>query len=152
MTGGEKNNLDKTLIEIRRRISEIAHIHNQNLTTTVILPKKNNQNHKHTKSNTLKALAEQLENPSKEENWQRLDLLATSRSFDSPFNPPPARKSSLKQHETEEGDMTVEDVIEAVNVTDDAVVDMLAKLEDDNNSDEESEINPYKTIKQNSQS
>ena len=140
MTGGKCdsiNNLDKTLIEIRRRISEIAHIHNQNLTTTVILPKKNDFNHKHTKSNTLKALAEQLENPSKEENWQRLDLLATAGSFNPPFNPPPARKSSLKQHETEEGDMTVEDVIEAVNVTDDAVVDMLAKLEDDNSDEEE---------------
>ena len=140
MTGGKCdsiNNLDKTLIEIRRRISEIAHIHNQNLTTTVILPKKNDFSHKHTKSNTLKALAEQLEHPSKEENWQRLDLLATAGSFDPPFNPPPARKSSLKQHETEEGDMTVEDVIEAVNVTDDAVVNMLAKLEDDSSDEEE---------------
>ena len=42
----------------------------------------------------------------------------------------------MKQHETEEEDMTVEDVIEAVNVTDDAVVEMLANLEDEN-SDEE---------------
>jgi len=156
MTGGENKfdfmkSIDKTLIEIRRRISEIAHNHGQNLTTTVVLPKKSDSKHNHTKSNMLQALAKELENPSKEENWQRLDLLATAGSFNPPFNPPPARKSSLKQHDTEEGDMTVEDVIEACNVTDDAVVDMLAKLEDED-SDEEGEINPYKTIKQNSQS
>ena len=58
MTGGENkfdfiNGLDKTLIEIRSRISEIAHIHGQNLTTTVILPKKTDFKHKHTKSNML---------------------------------------------------------------------------------------------------
>ena len=45
----------------------------------------------------------------------------------------------MKQHETEEEDMTVEDVIEAVNVTDDAVVEMLANLEDEN-SDEEGAV------------
>ena len=63
----------------------------------------------------------------------------------------------MKQHETEEEDMTVEDVIEAVNVTDDAVVEMLANLEDENSDEEgvaveESLVSPNKIIKQNSQS
>ena len=99
----------------------------------------------------LQALAEQLENPSKEENWQRLDLLATGS-----FNPPPVRKSSIKQHEVEEvkvemTDMTVEDVIEAVNVTDDdAIVAMIQNLEDEDSFEEDPKnIN---ILKQNSQS
>ena len=53
--------------------------------------------------------------------------------------------------------MTVEDVIEAVNVTDDAVVEMLANLDDENSDEEdaaaeESSVSPCKIIKQNSQS
>ena len=99
----------------------------------------------------LQALAEQLENPSKEENWQRLDLLATGS-----FNPPPVRKSSIKQHDAEEEkvgmtDMTVEDVIEAVNVTDDdAIVAMIQNLEDEDSFEEDPKnIN---ILKQNSQS
>ena len=53
--------------------------------------------------------------------------------------------------------MSVEDVIEAVNVTDDAVVEMLATLENHESDLEysaydESETKPHKIIKLNSQS